>query len=894
MPQQIDYDALARQHGGSAAQAEPIDYDKLAQAHGGTSADNAPAAPARGGLTRPLTSVVAPEIAGIRKRLNTATELSTPETPITRVNPKTGTRYASTQGTAEGAVKGAVRGAGGLALDQAEMVSSPLGAILTALPYLRGLLKARPPNPVLAPTKTAGPLGNTAKVTGVQAGGGELVLPELPSTMPGRVRPVTPPMARQTGTGSLTGPPPTGPMPETMPLPARPPVRPEGVQTGTGSVVESPAGPIPTPEPARSAWPGAERTPLEVAQAKARAALAEVKPVKTVDDFAAMMKEKGAVVGEALKTGASTAAEAADEIERSVKQGIKELRDLEGSEKAGARIFGTSKTGGILDPAQRKAVIKQIAPGPSKTPKVAEEAMNKAALKQAFDNEKGGVNPKLLGSIAGGIAGGATGATQGDTTEERVQNAFLGGAAGALAVPMIAHAYAVGAPKAIQNILYTSVLSSPQSVIRAYSGAAGGTIGKAAEMIAVGQVKQGTAILQALFSKESFRTFTRAMWDPKSATLSGMAGEAPTFIGRIFGAGDAVARRAMAAGGVSADEAARYTLSGTPTTVAGQRILQLWSDFFPLRLATTLFPRVGIQALERAAERSPLGLVKGFKGLNVGASQGTRVARAAMGTGVGLAGATLNDTVPDYAKPYVVAAMGVYGLPMSVGMAIMEGAKKGDPVTAPLEAFSRNLPFPQYGPVEGAKQLATGASFVPNILRDVARAQDPYERKTDVKSGGFFARTKAKIPGLRETLPVKGANMNIAGQPNQDRSSAATRFLSSANPQQDKWQDVPAKVQAELKRLDVEVNAPSFNAYKRDKRLGAIDIPPDILERSRVERRQYLLPFLERAMASPGYQASDDAKKKRILEAAKNRAEAAGSAKARAKVIKALRESGKL
>jgi hypothetical protein len=729
-------------------------------------------------------------------------------------------------------IRGGVAGTAEGVMEEA----SPLNAVMLAL-GLRGKLRGKPPaRSPLAPTKTAGPLGNTAKVTGVPAGGGELVLPELPTTMP-----------------------------------------------------------------ARSAWPGAERTPLEVAQAKARAALAEAKPVKSVDDFAAMMEKKGATVGEALKTGASTAAEAADEIERSVKQGIKELRDLEGSEKAGARIFGTSKTGGILDPVQRKAVIKQIAPGPSKTPKVAEEAMRNAAAKRKLSDEKGAVNPKILGSIAGGTAGAAVGATQGEMTEERVRNAALfglGGAASVLAVPMIAHALASGsAQKTMQNYLYTSVLSSPQSVIKAYSGAAGGAVGAAVELIETGNVKRGTAILNTLFSRGSIAEYKRALKNPATAQLSGTAAQAPTIIGRIFGAGDAVARRAMKAGGISDAEAARYTLSGVPTTPVGQYIVGGWNQFFILRLTTSLFPRVGVQIVERGLERSPFGLLK-MKGINEGVSTGTRVARAATGTAAGTGAYLGADQVPDWAKPYLVALGGVYGLPVAVGFAAAEGAQGDGSVLSGIdegvEAVAKNLPFPQFGPFETLKQYATGAPLVPNIVRDVARAGDPHERKTDTKSGGFFARTKAKIPGLRETLPVKGANVNISGESNQDRSSAVTRFFTPSSPRQNKWKDVPEKVASELKRLDVEVNAPSFNAYARDEALGKIKIPPDILERARTERREFLLPYLQIVMDTPAYRQGDDATKKRLLEAAKTRAEAEGSAKARAHVIQLLQASGKL
>jgi hypothetical protein len=44
---------------------------------------------------------------------------------------------------------------------------------------------------------------------------------------------------------------------------------------------------------------------------------------------------------------------------------------------------------------------------------------------------------------------------------------------------------------------------------------------------------------------------------------------------------------------------------------------------------------------------------------------------------------------------------------------------------AGVQNFAGNLPFPQYGPTESIRQLISGASFIPNALRDVAVAVDP-------------------------------------------------------------------------------------------------------------------------------------------------------------------------
>jgi hypothetical protein len=571
------------------------------------------------------------------------------------------------------------------------------------------------------------------------------------------------------------------------------------------------------------------------------------------------------------------------------------MRDRYGSQRGGDMLYGKG-----LKRAERKEALKKLAPGDSKMPTIVKEAITEtggiakkdnpgyATTLQRYASEGGEVDPKVLGSLAGAGVGAAVGATQGEDTGERLQNAAIGAAGGALLVPLLGHSVALTVPKKVQQYMFASVLSSPTTVVKAYSGAVGGAIGAALEKLAAGDMANGGAILRALFSGESAKTFVGAIKKKQTAAMSGFGEDAPNAVGRIYGAADAMARRAMQAGGISPEEAARYTLSGTPTTQVGQDLLGLFSRHFELKLVGSMFPRVGIQLLERGIERSPAGLLKG---VNEGVSAGTRAARVGMGTAAGLGAYQGAEDVPDWAKPYLVALSGVYALPVAAGMAVSTAQQKGtDPLTAGLGEIGRTLPFPQYGPGEALKQTATGAALVPNALRDVAEARDPHQRKTDTASGGFFARTKAKVPGLRETLPVKGAQTNIAGQPNEDRSSAAKRFISRPKPEGDKFKDVPADVSSELKRLDVSINQPAFSDAQKVK-VGAkeLAVPADLAEKRRSESRQFVIPRVQKLLQTAAYKRATDDRKKQLMQRVVARAIQDGNAKARTNVVKMLR-----
>lgn len=722
--------------------------------------------------------------------------------------------------------------------------------------------------------------------------------PKISGLLKGTPAPPPNPLAARTGTAGVSSvPPPKGPTPFSVPAPKpAPPVSPLAKVTGTAP---APVAPSPAPVATPPTMPVAPKISSQTGGFSMKVPAAKATP--PADDltsaFSKMMGEKGAVIAkdadELLKAGKP--AEAATAIEEKVRLSATELakamRDRYGSQRAGDMLFGNSKAGKVIGRGERKDAILRMAPGPSKVPQVVEEAKRAGRLKALVDDPRGGIDPKLLMAAGGGAAGAAAGATQGEDTQERVENALVGGAAGAIAVPLLGHALAsvagAGLAKSAQNALYTSVLSSPTSVMKAYLGAFGGAVTAAGEQAMAGNVKGSAAILTELFSSRSVNTFVKALKNPATAQITGHAQGAPTFVGRIFGAGDAAARAAMAKGGVKAEEAARYTLSGLPTTQMGQDTLNLLNKYFSMRLATSLFPRVGIQVLERGLERSPLGLLS--KGLQTGAPAAAK-AKAVAGPLAGAAAYAGSDDVPDWAKPYLTAVSSVYALPVGIGFAAGSMADRGKGADGQLKGgineLARNLPLPQYGAGEALDPGGRLSTLVPNLLRDVARSRDPYERKTSGE--GMLARTKAKIPGLRETLPIKGAQVNVAGEPIEDRTSAFSRFLNPAPKESAPFRGIPEDVAGELTRLGVKVDPPNYQA-KIEVGREKLEVPPELAEQARKDRRSAMIPRVQALLAMPAYQRLPDDQKKVRLEKEIQKANARESARTLKRLRRALR-----
>lgn len=608
-------------------------------------------------------------------------------------------------------------------------------------------------------------------------------------------------------------------------------------------------------------------------------ATTSAKPAIRVDATAPAASQIVKQTDDLLSAGTSPA-EVVEAIEASAKQTVPQMvadmRRMYGAERAGKQIYGSS-----LPTKEAADAVRRIAPGPSRHPLLAELDGLDRDFSRRIADPRGFGGTALTSGLGGAAIGGAAGALVGEEDDDRVVNALMGAGLGAVGVPLIAAAALrhPGAAKAAQNTLYTFALSNPATLAKAYLGAIGGTVSAVAEKSLTDP--GAAARIATTFMQKGVPTFLKALQKPAAA--AGAVEDAPGLVQRIYGAMDAAARTAMAAGGIGGDDAARYTLSGVPTTERGKSVLAFFNRHFEAKLIGSMFPRVGIQILERGMERTPLGPF--LPGLNPGATAAEKGVRAGLGTAAGLASYAYADQIPEWARPYVAAAAGPYALGFSSGAGAGDAEDSEGMLGAVVGQVGKNMPLPQYGPTEALNHHLSGSSLVPAAVGAYAAAKDPYERDT---RGSMFNRTRAKIPGLREKLPVKGRDVNIAGEPIVDRSTPLSRVIKPAPSKNKPMTNIPEAVSAELKRLDVRINAPDFDQTKK---LGGKDVKlsPEQAERAQKERRQYLVPAITKLLDSPAYKAASDESKKKRLERTISQAEERGAAAARASLSKILR-----
>lgn len=503
--------------------------------------------------------------------------------------------------------------------------------------------------------------------------------------------------------------------------------------------------------------------------------------------------------------------------------------------------------------------------------------------------ERGAISTRAQLRAGSGAIGAVVGGTQGETPEERAKNAALGAATGAFVVPAIARLAASTAPKALQSVIYTSTLSSPASVLKAWLGAYGGAVAAAAE-----NPKMAPTIIRHLMPDKFTPRFLSAF---KQSAAGGqqLGQQAPNILKRIYGAADEAARAAMQAGGISAADAPRFTLSGDPTSKSGKFVLDTFARAdqvgpglgMTVKTLTTLFPRVGIQILERGAERMGGGLVA--PSLRTGGSQGIKTA---LGAGAVAAGYAAEDDLPTWLQPFAAAAAGPYALPVMTGMAASRGMRKGggaEGAKAAATEIAGQIPLGRFGSYEAGRRVLSGATLVPNLVQDIAEYRDPYDRQPE----GFFGSTKAKIPGLRETLPVRGERVNIAGQPTDGSRSQSPikRALTPRSREVEPLRGIPSDVATELRRLDISINPPSF---EKEIKFGSktVAVPPALAEKRRAEAREKLVPVIQKTLASRRYQSLSDEKKKILLARVVQQAQASGAAKARGTLLRELKQRG--
>lgn len=470
-------------------------------------------------------------------------------------------------------------------------------------------------------------------------------------------------------------------------------------------------------------------------------------------------------------------------------------------------------------------------------------AINEALAKAMKDS--GFAMNELMQRIAGAGIGAAGGAALGDTPEQRATFALAGGALGAGA-PSILSKFGKNPVQALEDVTYFSLLSDPNVMGKAGLGAIGGAVTKAMEMITGGvaaadpqMVQNGGAIIRALLAEgknvglDALKggplaaaprsVYFRVMKNPAlaNAMTHGVPGRVPTGamggIGRVMSAGDTAAIMAMRAGGVSAEEAARYTLAGVPTSTAGQEAVALSHGRIPDSMRRLLpkrplnatergefspvlrgimtqispFARTGVQMVERGLlERTP-GIAQAVSlsptaraALSPGASVSDLIARQLVGAGAMYGGYKSEGKVAPQLIPLLAAIAGPNAVPFVIGHELGRANRGGLPdetaITNALETISPVSRSPFAFATQPLQELSS--RIVPGAVASVARAIDPaYGRETGPNAllneqdglGGMprnllerqFARIQSRLPVLRERLPETFRPVDVYGEP---------------------------------------------------------------------------------------------------------------------------------
>jgi hypothetical protein len=237
-----------------------------------------------------------------------------------------------------------------------------------------------------------------------------------------------------------------------------------------------------------------------------------------------------------------------------------------------------------------------------------------------------------LTKTAGALGGGAYGASTTPEGEDPTLRALGYGALGGVVGPQALSA----ARRGLSDFTFFSMLSSPDTIIRGNLGAIGGAAMAAMELGTEGlltmnpaKLRDAARIVKSLMTEaaptyakamraspdEFSRMYQKVMPKPLKGSDKTMAEQhlEGVGIGRLFAAPDMAAVQAMRRGGLSADDAARYTLTGQPQSQLGSGILEhirkgrkkgKLHDFVYTQSAP--FARVGLLGMERGLQRTPV------------------------------------------------------------------------------------------------------------------------------------------------------------------------------------------------------------------------------------------------------------------------------------------------
>jgi hypothetical protein len=244
--------------------------------------------------------------------------------------------------------------------------------------------------------------------------------------------------------------------------------------------------------------------------------------------------------------------------------------------------------------------------------------------------------------------------------------------------------------------------------------------------------------------------------------------------GRVMNAADAVTRGVLEKGGLTPELANLYAYRNKPLSDIGQRLVDLQQHSGVVKEAVP-FIKTAVNLAERGIERSPFGLWRLYQGMPK-AEQAMVLSQAALGTAAIVAGYAVGGD-----HPFLIGLAGPYALPFAGGMALRRAGDEHQQwnaskiISATLENIIKGLPvIPNVSDLRKPVQFAQRyvASHVPSIVRPFN--PDTWSgTKRQVAGEGILAETKARIPGIAQTMPIN------------QRQTQATRKRAAAPPQDD-------------------------------------------------------------------------------------------------------------
>ena len=432
------------------------------------------------------------------------------------------------------------------------------------------------------------------------------------------------------------------------------------------------------------------------------------------------------------------------------------------------------------------------------------------------------MKPMRLGGAALGGVGGAMVGDEDTTQGQRLLNTAGGAALGGAALPGMARTLmmAQSGSDALVNGLYYSYLSSPDTIMRANLGAVGAVFVNGLEQLLSGDMTAATKTLGAVKgagkvwvdslrgSPEQVRQLRHSILGPGAEGRLDVPDEIfrDVGLGKLFTAGDNAGVYALKEGGMSADEAMRMTLTGTPETQLGQSIVGTQSDWLRSDnvakrvVAATMMPfaRVGVVGMEQGLKRVPgVGAMEslggpGIRNLFSGTPQ-ARLSQARQMTGVGAAavGTQTEDVFDPRAGLTVGTAAGPAFLPYTLGREFKRQLQRDPSKVAALPSAigETAMEFNPMGfhPMGILRRPAEEIPrrLIPSAVSDVAEAVDPAYGRTQGRGAltGLAARGEAppwmsipgagqltgRVPWAREALPVEYAPVDVLGRPRYDR-----------------------------------------------------------------------------------------------------------------------------